>query len=182
MGALIPIGQGADAEIKELLNTTFSAANLTTLQNLYAREQLFDGNHTLHRVAYRLQCLPRKKYHEPSRAKWFYFLQTTLTAASNNGILTSDAIKFALDYAQNPANNINRVIFEAVEKTTNPAVSHYLHPDNRPASLAGMVHGKTLHLLLICPAPLDPTLLHNDPVTPDVDGGGNSVETPLPLP
>jgi hypothetical protein len=54
MGALIPIGQGADAEIKKLLNATFTDVNLTTLQNLYATETLFDQYHTLHRVAYSL--------------------------------------------------------------------------------------------------------------------------------
>jgi len=184
MGALIPIGQGADAEIKSLLNSTFSAGNLKALQALWATEHLFDGNHTLHRVAYRLQCYPKGKYTEASRAKWFYFLRTTLTvAADGNGILTSDAIKYALDYAQNPVNNIERVIFEAVEKKAapgTPLVPHHLHPDNRPGSL--QVHGKTIHLLLICPEPLDSRLLHNDPVLPDVDGMGNSVEQPLPLP
>jgi hypothetical protein len=168
MGGLIPIGQGADAEIKGLLNKTFSFTSLTTLQNLYATEQLFDPNHSLHRVAYRLRCFPKKKYTEPSRAKWFYFLQTTLPAASNSGVLTSDAIKHALDYAQNPAKGIARVIFEAVEVKTNPPVTHYLHPNNLPASVAtNMVHGSTLHLLLICPAPLDSTLLATDPTTAD---------------
>jgi hypothetical protein len=168
MGGLIPIGQGADAEIKGLLNKTFSFGNLVALQNLYATEQLFDANHTLARVAYRLRCHPKRKYTEPSRAKWFYFLQTTLVAASNSGVRTSDAIKYALDYAQNPVNGIIRVIFEAVEKRTNPVLPHYLHPDNRPASVAGsMVHGHTMHLLLICPMPLDSTLLSADPTNSD---------------
>jgi len=62
MGGLIPIGQGADAEIKDLLNKTFAGVNLDTLQNLYGTEKLFDKDHTLHRVAYRLGCFPKNKY------------------------------------------------------------------------------------------------------------------------
>lgn len=180
MGSLIPIGQGADAEIKSRLNKTFSHVNLATLQGLYATENLFDGNHSLHRVAYRLGCHPVDKYNEPSRAKWFYFLRTTMTAAMHDGVNTADAIKSTLAFAQNPANNIIRVIFEAVEVAG--ASAHYLHPDNATTGFAKMVHGRTLHMLLICPAALDPTHLANDPITPDVDGNGNSVEHPLPLP
>lgn len=180
MGALIPIGEGADAEIKDLLNKTFHDVNLDTLQNLYAAEHLFDANHTLHRVAYRLGCHPKKKYFEPSRAKWFYFLQTVLPAAMNSGVSTSNAIKYALDYAQNPANNIERVVFDAIENSA--AAAHHLHPDNAPGSVPGMVQGRSLKLVLICPAPLNPANVASDPTTPDTNAAGVSVETNSPLP
>ena len=183
MGALIPIGQGADAEIKNRLNHVFSGQNMALLQADQAAENLFDGNHTLARVAYRLGCYPQKSgYPEPSRAKWFYFLQNTLPAAMYppaGPISTAQAIQNMLGYALNPANNIHRVVFEAVEVTPNPAhpAPHYVHPDNATRT----VYGTTMHILLICPAPLASANTAADPTQPDM-AGGVSVEQALPLP
>lgn len=182
MGALIPIGQGADAEIKSRLNNAFSGQNLALLQANQATENLFDGNHTLQRVAYRLGCYPQKSgYLEPSRAKWFYFLQNTLPAANKYPaaapITTTQAIKNMLLYALNPANNITRVVFEAVEDKA--ASCHYVYPDN----VKQTVHGSTMHILLICPAPLVSTNTAADPTQPDTVAGvvnGPSVETAVP--
>jgi hypothetical protein len=52
MGALIPIGGGADAEIRSSLNFAFNDLNIKTVRN--QNEDLFDQDHHLHRVAYRL--------------------------------------------------------------------------------------------------------------------------------
>src|SRR5258708_15947722 len=115
MGGLIPIGQGADAEIKDLLNKTFAGVNLDTLQNLYGTEKLFDKDHTLHRVAYRLGCFPKNKYSEPSRATWFYLLKTSLKTAKYNGFNTVDTIKSLLDYPRDPSHKLDPLVSIALE-------------------------------------------------------------------
>ena len=180
MGALIPIGEGADAEIKDLLNKTFAGFNLKAMQAAYGTEKLFKGKHTLHRVAYRLRCNPHSKYAEPSRAKWFYLLKHVLTAANFNGKNTAATIQEVLDYAQNPANNVKRVVFDAVEDGN--AAAHYIDPDNLSATVISAIQRRTIRLMLVCPAALDPTQLEADPVGPDLDNNGNSVETNSPLP
>jgi hypothetical protein len=173
MGALIPIGRGGDAEIKDKLNKTFSGENLTALQNNTSGENLFDDQHHLHRVAYRLGCYPIEQHSgEKSRQKWFYFLKYTLPNSRENGRLTSDAIKHLLLYALDPSNKIKRVVFEAIEDTTTNV--HYIDPDN----WTPQVVDRTLKILLRCPAPLDPA---NTAPMPDQPGDADAGEKPLPL-
>ena len=186
MGALIPVGGGADAEIKDRLNRTFSFDNLTALQDNTAVENFFDDNHKLHRVAFRLGCYPIQGA-EKSRKKWFYLLKNTLPAANYNppgggpARNTAAAIKTLLGYALDPTKNIVRVIFDAVEDTAAP--QHYVHPDNlTPQVRVGRHNQNTLTILLVCPRPLDPGNLENIPDGEiDKDAGGNSVERPLPF-
>jgi len=86
MGALIPIGGGADAEIKGLLNTAFNDTNIVILRGVVSKEDLFDGNHNLHRLAYRLGTYPVGTYSgDDAKGKWFYFLKKILKDATHNG-------------------------------------------------------------------------------------------------
>jgi hypothetical protein len=62
MGGLIPIGGGADAEIKGRLNAAFDDSNIAIVRSQNAKENLFDGNHHLHRLAYRLAAYPIGTY------------------------------------------------------------------------------------------------------------------------
>jgi hypothetical protein len=172
MGALIPIGQGADAEIKEKLNSTFSFDNLAALQGNIGTEDLFDANHHLHRVAYRLGCFPALNHTEKARRKWFYFLKRVLTAANVNGHVTAAVIKKQLQYALQQGATIQRVVFEAVEDTNAPA--HYVYPDN----WTEQVHGTTLSILLMCPGPLK---TGNQDAVPDQPGDMDLGEQHLPF-
>jgi len=118
-------------------------------------------------------------YSEPSRAKWFYLLKTSLKTAKYNGFNTVDTIKSVLDYAQDPTHKIDRVVFDAIEDSG--ASDYYIDPDNDPANIR-KAKGKTIRLTLVCPAPLDSTKLESDPTGPDVDSTGKNVETNSPLP
>ena len=62
MGGLIPIGGGADAEIKDKLNAAFNDTNIVIVRGIVANENLFDQQHHLHRVAYRLGAYPIRTY------------------------------------------------------------------------------------------------------------------------
>jgi hypothetical protein len=183
LGALIPIGQGADAEIKDKLNRTFSFDNLNQLQHNPSGENLFDGDHTLHRVAFRLGCFPVQSGGEKSRKKWFYLLKNVLPAATYNGIVTAQAIKDMLGWALNPMNNVTRVVFDAVEDSGTGV--HYIHPNNstKDTRTAGGNRGVTLNMLLVCPAPLANANVTDIPDTAnDIDKhAGTSVERPLPF-
>jgi len=79
MGSLIPIGGGADAEIKLRLNTAFNDFNIKIVRGVVTNENLFDGKHRLHRLAYRLGTYPIGKYSgDDAKGKWFYFLKIIL--------------------------------------------------------------------------------------------------------
>ena len=49
MGSLIPIGGGADAEIKNHLNAAFNDSNIAITRSVFAKENIFDRHHHLHR-------------------------------------------------------------------------------------------------------------------------------------
>jgi hypothetical protein len=156
MGGLIPIGGGADAEIKGLLNAAFNDTNIKILRGVVVKEDLFDGHHHLHRIAYRLGTYPVKTYTgDNAQGKWFYFLKKILKDAALNNVSTTQSIKAILSYAMNNS-GVKRVVFDAVQGTDTTA-DHYIYPDN-PVSdndIAALVDSTgTLSVVLICPSPL----------------------------
>jgi hypothetical protein len=94
MGSFIPIGGGADAEIKGHLNAAFNDTNIAIVRDVVAKENIFDDLHHLHRIAYRLGTYPDKTYpKDDAKGKWFYFLKKTLKDAAHNGVSTTTSIK-----------------------------------------------------------------------------------------
>jgi hypothetical protein len=152
MGALIPIGQGADAEIKTKLNAAFSGDNLHNLQQHWKnKEKLFDKDHRLARLAFRAKLYPTKIYSNEAKKKWFYLLVKVLPQASDgsvdaqgNLITTEQVIKTALTFALDDSNGITRVIFEAEEQSG--AAKHFVYPTN---STPGIQVGATLNIILV---------------------------------
>jgi hypothetical protein len=174
MGGLIPIGGGADAEIKGLLNTAFDDTNIVIVRGQMAKENLFDGNHHLHRLAYRLGAYPVRTYKGESakaQGKWFYFLKTTLKGPAKN------SIKAILSYAMtNPGSAVARVVFDARpgDPKTNP--DHYIdgptpNPMN-PADISQLVDTSgTLLVALICPQSLSMSTAAVPNQQGDIDNG-----------
>jgi len=156
MGGLIPIGGGADAEIKGLLNTAFNDTNIKILRGVVANEDLFDDHHHLHRIAYRLGTYPVKAYTgDDAKGKWFYFLKKILKDAAYNNRSTTQSIKAILSYAMNNS-SVKRVVFDAVQGTDTTA-DHYVYPNNPVLNddIAALVDTTgTLNVALICPKPL----------------------------
>ncbi len=154
MGSLIPIGGGGDAEIKLRLNTAFNDLNIQIVRGVVKNENLFDGKHRLHRLAYRLGTYPIGKYlGDDPKGKWFYFLKMILVAATHNRVSTADSITKILSYAMRiPA--VKRVVFDATQ-SADP--DYYVVPNNpvTDADIAPLVDTTgTLTLTLVCPAPL----------------------------
>jgi hypothetical protein len=182
MGALIPIGGGADAEIKGLLNTAFNDTNIVILRGVVSKEDLFDGNHNLHRIAYRLGTYPVGTYPgDDAKGKWFYFLKKILKDATHNGKSTTKSIKSILSYAlRNSA--VKRVVFDA-RPDTNGNANHYVDPGNplSDAEIAALVDTTgTLTIALICPSPLPNKAapIPNQQGDIDVDPHGGIIERP----
>jgi hypothetical protein len=158
MGGLIQIGGGADAEIKSSLNFAFNDVNIKYVRTVVKNENLFDNDHHLHRVAYRLAAYPVRNYgNDPAKAKWFFFLRNVLPAAIYGGVITADSIKEILSYAmRNPNKAVKRVVFEAVQGPDQSP--HYVEGGNptQDNQIAGLVDNTgTLMIRLICPAPLN---------------------------
>jgi len=180
MGALIPIGGGADAEIKGRLNAAFNDANIGTIKSVVANEKIFDGHHNLHRIAYRLGTYPTRTYPgDNAKGKWFYFLKKILKDAMHNGVSTTDSIKSILLYALKTP-GVKRVVFDA-RQGADPNADHYVDPGNpvTDIDIARLVDTTgTLTVALICPAPLP----NNTASTPnqnadlDRDANGNIIE------
>jgi hypothetical protein len=182
MGALIPLGGGADAEIKLHLNTAFNDANIAIVRGVVANEDLFDDRHHLHRIAYRLGTYPIKTYTgDDAKGKWFYFLKKILADATHNGVSTTQSIKSVLSYALRTS-GVKRVVFDATPGT-DPTLDHYVSPNNpvHDADIAPLVDTTgTLRLTLICPSPLPnkSSSTPNQQGDLDVDAHGNIIERP----
>jgi hypothetical protein len=149
MGTLIPIGQGADTEIKNKLNKVFRGANYTRLKNhqIDTGEDLLDSNHRLARLAHRLRAFPAGR---TPRRKWFWLLNNLRRMTNGSMTDTEEAIKWAIRKAfADPA--INRIVFEASEDPK--AGEHYVHPSN---DNPGDRYGSTMQIMLMCPEPLNP--------------------------
>jgi hypothetical protein len=175
MGALIPIGGGADAEIKGRLNAAFNDTNLVILRTVIANEDLFDNKHHLHRIAYRLGTYPIRTYPgDDAKGKWFYFLKKILKANA------TQSIRAILSYAITKS-NVKRVVFDAVQDTSSS--DHHISPNNpvTDADIAALVDTTgTLSVILICPSSLpnqsSPTPDQNADL--DRDANGNIIERP----
>jgi hypothetical protein len=182
MGALIPIGGGADAEIKGRLNTAFNDTNLGIVRGVHKNEKIFDGRHKLHRIAYRLGTYPTRTYPgDPAKGKWFYFLKKILKDATHNNRSTTDSIKSILSYAVR-ITSVKRVVFDA-RQGTDPNSDHYVDPANpmTDIEIAPLVDTTgTLTVALICPAPLPNTTAPTPNQTGDLDrdSNGNIIERP----
>jgi hypothetical protein len=176
MGGLIPIGGGADAEIKDKLNAAFNDTNILIVQGIVAKEDLFDQQHHLHRVAYRLGAYPTRTYTGDSaqaKGKWFYFLKTILKDPAVN------SIKSVLSYAMT-APGVARVVFDAVQGQ-NPKVDHYIYVPAGgtvnsnpilPQDIALLVDNSgTLSVKLICPWSLPLTTAPVPNQSGDIDNG-----------
>ena len=183
MGALIPIGGGADAEIKRQLNTVFDPAHIGTVRSKVASEDIFEERkpHNLHRVAYRLGAYPIGNYSpDDAKGKWFYFLKKILKDASFNGVSTTKSIRKILSYAMK-TKTVARVVFDAKEDASVP--EHYVSPANpiEDDEIAPLVDSSgTLLVMLICPKPLPdisaPT--PNKDADLDRDSHGHIIEKP----
>jgi hypothetical protein len=182
MGALIPIGGGADAEIKGRLNAAFNDTNIAIVRGVVTKENLFEKNHHLHRVAYRLGAYPIKTYPgDNAQGKWFYFLKKILKDATYNGVSTTESIKAILAYAMKTA-AVKRVVFDAQQGTAGN-LDHYVSPANpvADADVASLVDSTgTLGVMLVCPSPLPnkTSPIPNQQGDIDVDPNGNIIEKP----
>jgi hypothetical protein len=181
MGALIPLGGGADAEIKRQLNTAFDASHIGIVRTKVAQEDILDDRHRLHRVAYRLGAYPVANYSpDDAKGKWFYFLKKILKDAELNGVSTTKSIKNILSYAmRTPA--VKRVVFDATEQSSN--LDHYVSPANpiQDNEIAPLVDSTgTLLIMLICPSPLPEKSAStpNQDADLDRDSHGNIIEKP----
>jgi hypothetical protein len=179
VGTLIPIGLGADAEIKDLLNQAFNDTNFQALsahvQNV--DRNLFGPGHNYRtaRVASRLRLHPGNA---GKRRRWYFLLRNVLPDASdgsinvadNRVITTEEALKAVLTKVLMNANgSFKRIVFDAEEKnlpanTTGQTYSHFIYPSN---DNPGLAIGYTMNIILVCPAPLADGV-SNDPI-PDSD-------------
>jgi hypothetical protein len=179
MGGLIPIGGGADAEIKDKLNAAFNDTNIMIVRDIVANENLFDQPHHLHRVAYRLGAYPTRTYTGDSteaKGKWFYFLKTILKAPAVN------SIKAVLSYAMTDL-TVGRVVFDA-RQGDDPQADHYIYaPAGATVNSNPMIPGDiallvdtsgTLSVALICPWPLPMTTAPVPNKPGDIDNGEKS--------
>jgi hypothetical protein len=146
VGALIPTPNDQDVIVK--LNLRFAAYGLTGLRQWQeaTKEYLFDGNHSLHRVSYRLGLYPAAP---GGQARWIYFLRYMLRPAS--GGKTVAAIKNVLSQALADT-EVDSVVFNVLE---DPNVNDYiLYPnnDNQPVVSNDTVNGQIVYLVtLVCP-------------------------------
>jgi hypothetical protein len=186
MGGLIPIGGGADAEIKGKLNAAFDDKNIAIVRSQMAKENLFDGNHHLHRLAFRLGTYPVRTYQGESakaQGKWFYFLKHTLKEPATK------SIKAVLSYAMTNPKDVARVVFDARpgDPKTNP--DHYIEgPVPNPVSAADVARlvdsSGTLLVALICPESLSMNTAPVPNQPGDVDPGEQTpakIFTPMVL-
>jgi len=128
------INSQSDNEICEVLNKRFSddvnpndPQKDTYLNDLRAffqnTENLFDGNHRLHRVFHRLAItvtggasVPKTK---TSRLRWFHLLHGNLPVAVDNAIRGQlTAILMPFDAVNNPAGAVEYVTFSTAHVAT----------------------------------------------------------------
>ncbi len=171
MGGLIPIGGGADAEIKASLNFAFNETNIQTVRSVWRSEKLFDDRkkHKIHRVAWRLRAYPVQHYSGTnSKGKWFYFLKHDLPDDAIDSIYA--ILTYAMKYAA-----VLRVVFDAVQNTAKKPPPHFVYPANptKDSDIDMLVDSTgTLLITLVCPEPLDDKKIEKAPDAPgDADAG-----------
>jgi len=183
MGGLIPIGGGADAEIKGLLNAAFNDTNIAIVRSVVAKENLFDGNHHLHRLAYRLGAYPVRTYKGDSakaKGKWFYFLKQILA----HGTPVAISINAILSYAITNPSVVVRVVFDARLGDPKANPNHYIYAPPAATVNSNPVTSADINLLvdtsgtllvaLICPD----SLPMNTAAVPDQQGDIDNGEKP----
>ncbi len=177
MGALIPTGP--DQEICANLTQRFSdqpdlTADLTGATSWIDvvrdhnnnQEKLFDNNHHLHRVAWRLGGIP--KMDQQARVRWYYFLRKILPHE------TRDAIKQVLNKVMRDTTIVRCEFY--VYYVSGITLEYELYPSN---SGNPDMHGSVCYLTLQCKTdePLPNPQQESDPPNPD-----NNEQQPLQLP
>lgn len=155
------IGNRNDLETAANLNAAFTSDQLKALHKHKEKKgTLFDGNHKLSRVAFRLKAYPS----DPNiRLKWFGLLDHI----EQNHPAARDKIKNTLQSAINNYPAVQRVVFGVKH---NPAGTGY----SADADTSTAVYALTL----VCSGDYTGPSLRADP-PPDEDSGGNNVERPL---
>jgi hypothetical protein len=158
MGLLFNIPSGGDRAIVAILNWQFSGAPLEGLRQHQRSksENLFDRNHHLARVVWRLGLFPTTGSNRP-KARWLKFLRSILPVRVQN------KIKSALSDALGDP-NCSSVTFQAVEDST---AADYNCLRNVVALPNG---GNSVALTLVCPQPVNPDDA-GDPSEPPPDPG-----------
>jgi hypothetical protein len=170
MGALLPVGSGPDAEIVDRLNQLFSGAELATLRQHNKKEKLFDTNHRLRRVAFRIGAYPSRDYgSDDAKRKWFFFLHHEVPQG------TQDAIKRILGDAMTRT-SINAVKFSVEE---NSAASHpHLFPSNNEPLANYLNAARNTYLVhLVVKGPMSDSA-EDPPGDNDQDGGEQPIAWP----
>ncbi|MHC6153634.1 hypothetical protein ACVSQB_17840 [Bradyrhizobium elkanii] len=170
MGALLPVGSGPDAEIVDRLNQLFSGTELAALRKHNKKEKLFDPNHRLRRVAFRIGAYPSRDYgNDDAKRKWFFFLHHVLPEE------TQDAIKKILGDA------MTRTAIKAVKFSVeeNSQVRHpHLFPSNSEpltSYLNGAGNAYLVHLVV--QGPMDDSA-EDPPGDNDTDSGEQPIVWP----
>ncbi len=176
MGALIPTGPDQDIcasltqrfsdQPDRVADPTGATSYIDVVRNHHNnKERLFDSNHSLHRVTWRLGGLPQDPQ---ARLRWYYFLRKILPHQ------TRDAIKHVLTKVMQ-----NRTIVRCefyVQYVSGITLPYELYPAN---SGNPDMHGNVCHLTLQCqtddllPNPI------NEPHPPTPD---NNEQPPAQLP
>ena len=170
MGALLPVGSGPDAEIVDRLNELVSGAELAVLRRHNRREKLFDSNHRLRRVAFRIGAYPTRDYGtDDAKRKWFFFLHHVLPQA------TQTAIKNILHDAMSRA-AIKAVKF-SVEENSQVSHPHLFPSNNEPLSSYLNAAGNAYLVHLVVKAPMDDSV-EDPPGDGDADTGEQPIDWP----
>jgi hypothetical protein len=161
VGAIIPSPN--DQEIVARLNEVFSPTGIKTLRDHQRRsgERLFDANHHLHRVAFRIGAIPTQAR---ARGRWYALLRHLLPAATQNAI--KRVLQSALDDARK---NVDGVVFGVSHDPSAP--NYFIYPDNADPfveipSASGST--TTYSLTLVTPG--------------EIQGDGDSPDPPQPDP
>jgi hypothetical protein len=174
------INSQADNEICEVLNKRFSDevnpndAQLRTYiaelrDHFQNRENLFDGNHHLHRVFHRLAISvtggTRIPKHNQSRYRWLHFLRSNLCPPN-----TKTAIKSVLSTILGPNSNIEYATFLTRHVSTTTGTFELYPNNNGVVQTYTDANNKTYcKVVLDCNAdvPLPDSGNETDPPTPD---------------
>ncbi|MCA6122194.1 hypothetical protein J6500_09875 [Bradyrhizobium sp. WSM 1704] len=170
MGALLPVGSGPDAEIVDRLNELFSGTELASLRRHNKKEKLFDANHRLWRVAFRIGAYPSRDYgSDDAKRKWFFFLHHVLTQD------TQDAIKRILGDAM--TRSAIRAVKFSVEENSQVRHPHLFPSNNEPLANYLNTAGNTYLVHLVVKGPMDDSA-EDPPGDNDPDHGEQPISWP----
>jgi hypothetical protein len=187
MGALIPTP--ADASIRNRATFRFSPPIIEELRahQKNTKEKLFDGKHSLARVAHRIHIQPKftafaDQNSKRSRLRWWYFLRQLLPTETKNAI--NRILQQTLD--DTDGKTISSVTFDVTH--TFPVPIFQLLPDNdtAPYIINNSDGTVTYHMVLACPddsnLPDPPPTLAPEPDPPTPDKGEKPFAPPLTPP